>query len=107
MTYHEISVLDGGLVHHGAEEVFSERQDHELLEEAISEHKLLRGTRDVAIVVQDAHTCETSNLHLKSHVLAQIDVDLGLFRRVGSHVVCTHLPDGPEALVSNLIDHVR
>ena len=49
--------------------MFTERQDHELLKEAISEHELLRGARDVAIVVQDAHACETSDLHLKGHVL--------------------------------------
>ena len=107
LTYHEVGVLDGSLVHHRAEEVFTDRQDHELLKEAISEHKLLRGARDITVVVQNTHARETSNLYLKGHVLAQIDVDLSLFCGEGSRIVCTLLPDGLEALVSNLINHVR
>ena len=51
MTYHEIGVLNGCLVIHWTEEVFTERQDHQLLKEAITEHELLCGARDVPIVV--------------------------------------------------------
>ena len=85
--------------------MLAERQDHELLEEAISHHELLGGTADVAVVVKDAHACETTDLNLKGHVLAQIGVGLSLLGGEGTSVVRAHLPDRGEALVSNLIDH--
>ena len=40
-TYNEESVLNWCLVVHGAEVVLAERQDHQLLEEAIAHHELL------------------------------------------------------------------
>ena len=85
--------------------MFTERQDHELLEEAVSEHKLLSGTRDVTVVVQDAHARETRDLNLQRDVSAEIDVDLSLLCGVSTSVVSSSLPDGREALVSNLINH--
>ena len=103
-TYHIEGVLNGSLVVHGAEEVFTERQDHKLLEEAITEHELLGGTGDVTVVVEDAHTCETGNLDLEGDVGAEIDVDLGLLGRVGTDVVGS-VEHSVEALVSNLINH--
>ena len=107
MTYHEIGVLNGCLVVHWTEEVFTERQDHELLEEAITEHELLCGTRDVPIVVQNAHASETSDLNLQGDVSAQIHVHLRLFCSECTSVVRSSLPDRCKALVSNLINHVR
>lgn len=104
MTYHEESVLNGGPVAHGAEEVFLEGKDHQLLKEAVSHHKLFGGARDVAIVVQNAHACEARDLHLKCHMRGQVDVDLDFASWVSAHV------GGPgegsvEALVPDLVNH--
>ena len=85
MTYHVEGVLDWGVVVHGAEEVFAESEDHDLLEEAISHHELLGGTRDVTVVVEDAHTGESGDLHLKGHVSSQVDLDLCLASGVSTH----------------------
>ena len=104
MTYHKVSVLDGGLVVHGAEVVLTESQDHQLLEEAVTHHELFGGTRDVPVVVEDTHTCETCDLHLQSHVLAQVNIDLGLARGVGTNICCSH-EGGSETLVPNLVNH--
>ena len=66
---------------------------------------MLRGTRNVPVVVQDAHAGEASDLDLKGDVRAQIHVDLRLLGWEGASVVRTSLPDRCEALVSNLINH--
>ena len=104
ITYEEVGVFDWGLVVHGAEEVFTEGKDHELLKEAITEHKLLGGTGNVAVVVQDSHTSVTSNLNLKSYMVSKIRVSLSLAGREGTHIGCT-LECSSEGLVSNLINH--
>lgn len=104
MTYHVVGVLDWGVVEHGAEEVLAEGQDHKLLEEAITHHELLRGARDVAVVVQNAHTSESGDLDLKGDVSGEVDFDLGLAGGVGTHVVSSR-ESGSERLVPNLINH--
>ena len=67
-TYDEEGVLDRGLVVHGAEVVLTERQDHKLLEEAVAHHELLGGARNVAVIVEDAHASEASDLDLQGDV---------------------------------------
>ena len=84
--------------------MFAESQDHQLLEEAIAHHELLGGTGDVPVVVQDTHACETSDLHLEGHVLAQVNVDLGFASGVGTNVCCSEEGSG-ESLVPNLVNH--
>ena len=84
--------------------MLTDSQDHKLFEEAISHHELLGGTRDVPIVVENAHTSESSDLHLKGDVGAKITVDHGLLGRVDTTVV-GHVPGGSEALVPNLVNH--
>lgn len=44
--------------------MITDRQNHDLLEEAITHHELLGSTRNVTVVVEDTHACETSDLHL-------------------------------------------
>lgn len=104
VTYQEEGILDGGLVVHGAEEVFFQGEDHELLEEAVSHHELFCGARNVSIVVHDAHAGESCDLHLKGHVRSQIDIDLDFASRVGSYVSSTG-ESSAEALVPNLVNH--
>jgi hypothetical protein len=104
ITYHEEGVLDGGSVAHGAEEVFAERQDHELLKETITEHELLGGARNVSVVVHDAHACESGDLDLKGDMRRQIDVGLGLFSGEDAGVGSS-CEGSTEGFVPNLIDH--
>ena len=84
--------------------MLTDRQDHKLLKEAISEHELLGGTRDVTVVVKDSHTCETSDLNLECHMGAEVDIDLSLAGGVGT-AVCSSCEGSSENLVSNLINH--
>ena len=84
--------------------MLTESQDHKLFEEAVTHHKLLGGTRDVPIVVEDAHTSESSDLHLKSDVGAEVAVHHGLLGRVDTTVV-GHAPGCSKALVPNLVNH--
>ena len=104
ITYHVESVLDWSIVVHGAEEVFTEGEDHELLEETISHHELLSGARDVPVVVQNAHASESGDLNLEGNVRCEVDLDHRLARRVSTHVRRA-LESGTESLVPNLINH--
>lgn len=79
-------------------------QDHELLEEAITHHELLRGTGDVSIVVQNAHASESGDLDLEGDVGGEVDLNLGLAGGVGTDVVSSR-ESGSESLVPNLINH--
>ena len=103
-TYDEEGVLDGGLVVHGAEVVLAERQDHKLLEEAVAHHELLGGARDVAVIVEDAHASEASDLDLEGDVGRQINSNLGLTGRVGPHVRGAG-ESSSEALVTDFVNH--
>ena len=84
--------------------MLTESQDHQLLKEAISHHELLGGTRDVSVVVQDAHACESGDLHLEGDVLAQVWVSHGLLCGVDAMVSSAH-ERSSEALVPNLVNH--
>lgn len=80
--------------------MFLELEDHQLLQEAITHHKLLRGTRDVTVVVEESHAWETGDVHLKGNVASHVDVSLSLLsseNTVSSEVV--------KASVSDFIDH--
>ena len=79
-------------------------QDHKLFEEFVTHHKLLAGTRDVSIVVEDTHTGEPGDLNLKGDVGAEITVDHGLFGWVDTTVV-GHAPRRSESLIPNLVNH--
>ena len=84
--------------------MLTEGQDHKLFEELVTQHKLLGGTRDVPIVVEDAHASESSDLHLKGDVGAEIAVDHRLLGRVDTSVV-SHAPRRSKSLVPNLVNH--
>lgn len=84
--------------------MLTDGQDHKLFEEFVTHHKLLGGTRDVPIVVEDAHTGESSDLNLKGDVGAEIAVDHRLLGRVDTSVV-GHAPDRTESLIPNLVNH--
>ena len=84
--------------------MLADRQDHKLLEETIAHHELLGGAGDVAVVVQEAHASEASDLDLESHMRGQIDSDLSLARRVSTHVTST-AESSAEALVPDLVNH--
>ena len=104
LTYEEESVLDRSLVVHGAEVVLAERQDHQLLEEAIAHHELLGRTRNVSVVVEDAHAGEASDLYLEGDVGREVNVDLSLACGVGTNILSA-TEDSTEALVPDLINH--
>ena len=103
-TYDEEGVLDGGLVVHGAEVVLTERQDHKLLEEAVAHHELLGGARNVAVVVEDAHASEASDLDLQGDVIREVNSNLGLTGRIGPHI-CSAAESSLEALVTDFVNH--
>ena len=65
--------------------MFTEVENHDGLEEAITHHELLCGTRDVAVVVENAHSSETSDVNLESDVIAETDVDAGLVGGESTH----------------------
>ena len=48
--------------------MLAERQDHKLFKETIAEHELFSCAGDIAIVMQDAHACESRDLHLEGHM---------------------------------------
>ena len=104
LTYEEESVLDRSLVVHGAEVVLAERQDHKLLEEAVAHHELFRGARDVAVVVEETHAGEASDLDLEGNVGGEIDCNLSLASRVSSNVLGT-AEGSSEALVTDFVNH--
>ena len=84
--------------------MFAEGQDHKLLKETISHHELLGGTRDVTVVVKDAHTGESGDLHLEGHVGGQVNLDLGFASGVRTNVSSAR-EGSSEGLVPNLINH--
>ena len=65
---------------------------------------MLGGSRNVAVVVHDPHSCETGNLYLESDVLGHVGIDIGLFGGVCS-VRGSTLPVD-ETLVANFINHL-
>ena len=85
MTYNVPVVLNRSLVAHGAEIVFSQGQNHKLLKEAITQHKLLGSSGNVAIVVQNTHTSITSNVDLKGDVSIHVEVGVNALGRVDTH----------------------
>ena len=83
--------------------MFTEVENHDGLEEAISHHELLRGTRDVAVVMEDAHASETGDVDLESDVIAETDVDAGLVGGESTHGQIRG--EVVECLVSDFINH--
>ena len=83
--------------------MFSQLQDHQLFEEAVAHHELLGGARNVPVVVQDPHACETGNVHLDCDVASHVDVSLCFT----SWVSTDSLGSAPvvKALVSNFVNH--
>jgi len=84
-TYQVPVVLNRSLVVHGAEEVLAEGQNHELLKEAVTHHELLGCTRNVAVVVENAHTGVTGNVNLQSNVCGHIEVSVDRLGGVDAH----------------------
>ena len=102
-TYHEEGVFNRCVVEHRSEEVLSQLQHHKLFEEAIAHHELLGGTTDVAVVVHDAHSSETSDVHLKSDMLSHVNVDVCLLCWISTH--CLSGTEVIKALVPYFVDH--
>ena len=98
------TVLNWRSVVHGSEVVLLDRQDHQLLKDLVTHHKLFARARDISVVVQDSHASVTSDLHLHCNVASEISMNLSLFGRMHSRV------EGSsgivEALVPDLINHL-
>ena len=83
----------------------SQLEDHQLLEEAVAHHKLLAGTRNVSVVMQQSHTSEARDVHLQGHVSLDVEGSLSLPRWVGTR---GHLRvKDVEGLVPNFINHYQ
>lgn len=73
------AVFDGSSVAVGAEPVLLESEDHETLKHLVAHQELLRGARDVSVVVLDALTSVASNVHLEGDEVSQVKVYLRFF----------------------------
>ena len=80
------TVLNRRTVVHGSEEVLLDGEDHQLLKDLITHQELLCSTRNVSVVVQNSHACETGDLYLNSNITGQISVNLSLFSWVNTGV---------------------
>lgn len=105
ITYNEEGALDGGTVVHGSEVVLTQLHNHELLKEAVAHEELLGRSGDVPVVVEDAHACEASHVHLQRDVLSHLHIDVGLARGVGTHRL--RRAEVVEAHVSNFVHHYK
>jgi hypothetical protein len=98
------TVFDRGSVVHRSEVVLLDCQDHQLLKDLVSHHKLFASARNVSVVVQNSHACESGDLNLHSDVTGQISVDLSLFGGMDSGVEGSS--GVVETLVPDFIDHI-
>ena len=81
-----------------------ELQYHQLLQEPVAHEELFSGARNVAVVVHDTHSCETSNLNLNGDVLVHVGIEVSLLGWERSHTGSSLPID--EALVSDFINHL-
>ena len=103
-TYQVEGVLDRRLIVHRPEVVVLQREDDGLLQKLVAHEELLAGSRDVAVVVLDAHTSESGLLDLQGNCLGDGKADFDLLRRVDSGIRCRS--EDVETFVSDFINHI-
>ena len=83
--------------------MLSELKDHQLFKEAITHHKLFGCSANVTVIVQNAHSCESCNVNLKSHMRSHLHINVGLLCREDTSSLSS--AKIIESLVPNLVNH--
>ena len=103
-TYQKEGLLNRRLVVHGSEIVFFDSEDHKLFEKSIAHHKLLAGTWDVPVVMEEPHSGVSGDVSLQHNVVCQIHICLCCFWRPHSEAL-SWTWEVVEPFVSDFVDH--